>query len=109
MRAYSRPAAVAARLTKDPHAGQLLAKPVLLTADEVALETDAGRSTFLSALSLLTRFCAQLTVRLPDNGGTFATRVRALVERIHYAGTIEIVGNGALAWQRFGAVLNLGP
>jgi molybdopterin/thiamine biosynthesis adenylyltransferase len=106
--AYSRPAAVAVRLVKDSLASQLLSKPVLLTADMVALETPAGRSTYLAALSLLTRFCAQLTVRLPGSGSKFHAQVDALAKRIHYAGAINLIGDGAPDWQRFGAVLNVG-
>lgn len=106
--AYSRPTAVAARLIKNPNAGQLLARPVLLTARPAALQTVGGRSTFLAALSLLTRFCADLVVCLPSNAGAFAEKVAALATSIHHAGAIRMVDVAGVNWSSFGAILNVG-
>jgi hypothetical protein len=105
--AYSRPAAVATRLIRDAAAGQLLARPVLLVADRFAIETPAGRSMFLAALSLLTRFCAELTVLRPT-AAKFAARAQDLATRIHHAGTISFIKPEVVRWESYSAILNVG-
>lgn len=104
--AYSRPAAVAARLLKDPSADQLLLKPVLLTGDAAALETRAGRSMFLAALSLLTRFCGFVDVHV--EAAAFEQRAIELASRIHHAGAITFLREAQINWSSYGAILNVG-
>lgn len=103
---YSRPAAVAARLLKNPRAGQLLLKPVLLTGDAAALATPGGRSMFLAALSLLTRFCAVVHVHI--GAGAFKERAMDLAAQIHHAGAITFLLPEEVKWLRYGAILNVG-
>jgi hypothetical protein len=104
--AYSRPAAVATRLLKDPGAGQLLLKPVLLTGDTSALRTRAGRSMFLASLSLLTRFCGVVHVYVGSDA--FQQRAMDLATRIHFAGAIRFLRKEDIDWKDYGAILNVG-
>lgn len=107
-KAYSRPSALAVQLLGNPMAGQFLAKRVLLTADRDALKTSAGRSCFLSAGSLLTRICADITILMPDDIGNFATDVKVRMDLIHYAGNIKFVPRQKARFEEFSAILNVG-
>ena len=106
--AYSRPSAVASRLLGTSTAGQLLKRPVLLTGDVKALQSAGGRSTFLAALSLLTRFCSDLSVFVPDGTGMLEERTRALAQRIRYAGMIQFLAPKELDYDVYHAILNVG-
>lgn len=105
--AYSRPRAVAARLVGSSAAENLLQREVLLTADATALAQPAGRSCFLACISLLTRFCADLVVRVPEPARALEQEARALVARIGYAGRVRFCETEN-QMERYGAILNVG-
>lgn len=106
--AYSRPGAVATKLLGHSAAFHLLLQPVLLTADAAALQTLGARSAFLAALSLLTRFCADVFVATPRPTGRFVDVAQRLAERIRYAGKITFVDPATVSLDGFKAILNVG-
>ena len=97
------------RLLGESAADNLLERPTLITGDASALLTPAGRSTFLASLSLLTRFCADVSVHVPEQAGSFERDVRDLAGRIMYAGNIRFLGNADVMFERYSAILNVGP
>ena len=107
-KAYSRPQAVAARLTGKAATDGLLDRPVLLTADASALLTVGGRSSFLAALSLLTRFCVDLSVCIPDAVIPFESEARSLADRIRHAGNIRLLRTADAQLEQYRAILNIG-
>lgn len=108
--AYSRPQAVVARLLGQSAAtDNLLERSALITADVSAILTRAGRSTFLASLSLLTRFCADVSVHLPAEAGPFERDVRTLARRISYAGNIRFLDQADVVFENYSAILNVGP
>jgi hypothetical protein len=90
-------------------ADNLLERSALITADASAILTAAGRSTFLASVSLLTRFCADVSVHVPEQAGGFERDVRALTSRISYAGTIRFLGQADVVFEHYSAILNVGP
>lgn len=83
---YSRPLATAKRLgdlAEDVH--RFVDKRVLLTGEADVLEFQNGQVCFLSALRLLVRICADVSVFLPENPAEFVDVVRHEAQRIEPA------------------------
>lgn len=105
---YSRPVAAIAHLgdlAPDHH--RFMEKRVLLTGEQVVLDTANGRECLLNSLRLLIRICPNVTVSLPASMEGLFGICKAITDRIAFGVPVEYACS-TLDFEQFDAILSAG-
>ena len=90
-------------------AATIYSRPVILTGDRDALDTDNGRWCLLNSLRLLARIVGPLTVLLPAGLEALETETRRLASGVWKKGTVTVATEGMpVAMETAVAILNVG-